>query len=881
MNLRITQLGVTAALLAALTPAVAQQQKSAPPASKPALERRAAVLTSQIEQLRAQGASRKEIASLKQELQSLTSDARFAAARQSGGASSSPSATPSSGAQQLAAPTCGNAPLTTLNFAGTTGPITPPITSAATFTTTVSGLGTVLWDVNLNAAISHTYNSDLEITLTSPAGTTVTVSTGNAGGNDDVFNGTTWDDNVNDPTTDHTYTNLVAAPLLSPEGRFAGFRGEDPNGTWTLTIFDNATFDVGTLNSWSLDITTVAALPATSTTTLTQSPGLAISAVGTPTVVDTQIAGGLPTSLTDVKLYVEITHSWCDDLDIRLTSPAGTTVTVTTDNGGFALFDVYNGSLFDVDSQNTTTDAFYVDFTAMPLMSPEGSFDNFLGQDPNGTWTLTIFDDTGGDGGTLVRWDVALTSTATPATPSAPANFVGTTGAIPDFAPPTVVPTVYTTSVSGSGPYLFDVDLTTFIEDTFPGDLTVTLQSPAGTTVTVSSQNVGDADNVFNGTLWDDNANDPVTTHTYTDNVVASPLSPEGRFSAFRGENPNGVWTMTISDADALDNGNVSSWSIDVSTLTGAPGEALTTVTQSPALAILDVATVSDVMAVSGAGTSLVGMTLYVEIQHTYNADLEVTLTSPAGTIVPVTVNNGDFYADVYNGTLFDPAVLDTVTDHVYIDLVAATPLSPEGAFDNFLAQDPNGNWTLTITDGAGGDVGTLVRWDLNLRTCVGAGSAFCSNGTLGLDHTTGCPCGNTGAPGNGCGHSFDANGANMEASGSISADTVVLHSQFEPVSSFTLMMQHANAGDSIFHDGVLCASNPLIRLRGRSAVAGEAFFPNSNFANDSTTTLSIRGGTFPGSGATMRYAAWYRNASSTFCPPATANVTNGWQITW
>ena len=160
-------------------------------------------------------------------------------------------------------------------------------------------------------------------------------------------------------------------------------------------------------------------------------------------------------------------------------------------------------------------------------------------------------------------------------------------------------------------------------------------------------------------------------------------------------------------------------------------------------------------------------------------------------------------------------------------------------------------------------------------------GNPFCTNGSLGTDHTTGCPCGNTGAAGNGCGHSFDPNGANMSATGSIASDTVVLHSQFEPASSFTLMMQHGNSGDAVFHDGVLCAANPLIRLRGRAAVGGEAFFPNSNFAQDSTTTLSARGGTFPGSGATMRYAAWFRNASTTFCPPATANVSNGWQITW
>ena len=49
----------------------------------------------------------------------------------------------------------------------------------------------------------------------------------------------------------------------------------------------------------------------------------------------------------------------------------------------------------------------------------------------------------------------------------------------------------------------------------------------------------------------------------------------------------------------------------------------------------------------------------------------------------------------------------------------------------------------------------------------------------------------------------------------------------------------------------------------------------------DSSITLSQRGSVTIGSGAVRRYGAWYRNASTTFCPPATANVSNGWIITW
>jgi len=250
-------------------------------------------------------------------------------------------------------------------------------------------------------------------------------------------------------------------------------------------------------------------------------------------------------------------------------------------------------------------------------------------------------------------------------------------------------------------------------------------------------------------------------------------------------------------------------------------------------------------------------------------------------------------YADDYGGfTCPDPAATNTSGAIYRLYNANGTPCSWAGGL---IGGPTPGPFTWDVVNSFGGltsgamDLGTInVMYDADgdgisdaCDTAIPGFEAFCfGDGTL-TDHTTPCPCGNNGAPGNGCGHSFDANGANLSATGTPAVDDVVLHSQFEPASSFTLFMQHGNGGDAVFHDGVLCASNPLIRLRGRAAVAGEAFFPNSNFAQDSTTTLSARGGTFPGSGATMRYAGWFRNASTTFCPPATANVTNGWLIVW
>lgn len=120
----------------------------------------------------------------------------------------------------------------------------------------VSTPNSYLWDLDMTTAITHTFAADLEITLTSPAGTMVVITTDNGGGNDDVFNGTLWDDSAGTPVTDAIFANGVAATPLVPEEAMGAFIGENPNGTWTLSITDDAGLDIGNLNSWSLDVQT-------------------------------------------------------------------------------------------------------------------------------------------------------------------------------------------------------------------------------------------------------------------------------------------------------------------------------------------------------------------------------------------------------------------------------------------------------------------------------------------------------------------------------------------------------------------------------------------------------------------------------------------------
>jgi subtilisin-like proprotein convertase family protein len=190
---------------------------------------------------------------------------------------------------------------------------------------------------------------------------------------------------------------------------------------------------------------------------------------------------------------------------------------------------------------------------------------------------------------------------------------------------------------------------------------------------------------------------------------------------AFFGEDPNGVWTMTVRDDENNDGGTWVSWGLDLFTHASAPAQLTTTVSESPALAIPSPGTLVRTLNVAGLGTTLTKVVLYTEIPHTYNADIDMTLTSPAGTVVMVTSDNGYIYNDGFNGTTWDPEGTDAVTDHSFLGDGVVTPLTPEGPFTAFIGEDPNGVWTLSVTDDRTNDLGSLARWDLTVSSCTGA----------------------------------------------------------------------------------------------------------------------------------------------------------------
>jgi uncharacterized repeat protein (TIGR01451 family) len=323
---------------------------------------------------------------------------------------------------------------TTTNFSNTTsGTIPDNNTIGVSRTISVSGVGNYLWDVDVTINVSHTNPADLDIWLTSPAGTVVTLTTDNGGNNDNVFQGTTFDDDAdpgNNTTSnpssslrvnDTSYVNNVVKALLTPEEPLAAFVGENPNGNWTLTVADDQNGTTGTLNSWSISVTHLNGTVVTTSSTFSNTTAQTISSSGTPTVTSNIAASGLSNVITKVTVTTNILHTRADNLDIAVLSPAGTYVTLTTDNGG-ANDNVFAGTVWDDDadpdnntrvnagSSNRVADTSYANNVVEATLTPEEPLGAFIGETPNGTWSLIIADDANGDGGSLASWSITITT---------------------------------------------------------------------------------------------------------------------------------------------------------------------------------------------------------------------------------------------------------------------------------------------------------------------------------------------------------------------------------------------------------------------------------------------------------------------------------------
>lgn len=160
--------------------------------------------------------------------------------------------------------TCGNSPfgparsfttvsITCTTLVSTDVPvfITPNDSVTVYSTLNIPAIG-ILSDVNVASLVgTHDWMSDLAFTLISPTGTEVILMAGLCGDLDDFD--ILFDDQAAAPhgTIPCPPTN---GSTYQPNEALAAFNGENPQGTWTLRIFDYFAADGGSLDDWSLEI---------------------------------------------------------------------------------------------------------------------------------------------------------------------------------------------------------------------------------------------------------------------------------------------------------------------------------------------------------------------------------------------------------------------------------------------------------------------------------------------------------------------------------------------------------------------------------------------------------------------------------------------------
>jgi subtilisin-like proprotein convertase family protein len=146
--------------------------------------------------------------------------------------------------QTFAAETMTLIPVTTLEFENST-PVSIPDNDPAGIASLieVSSQGT-LSSVSVRADISHYSINNLVVTLTSPAGTSVTLHNRSGGTADNIVG--SWPDKL-----------AVDGP-----GSLADFADEGIAGTWTLNVSDRQFGATGTLNSWGLTMSVATSTPS-------------------------------------------------------------------------------------------------------------------------------------------------------------------------------------------------------------------------------------------------------------------------------------------------------------------------------------------------------------------------------------------------------------------------------------------------------------------------------------------------------------------------------------------------------------------------------------------------------------------------------------------
>ena len=425
---------------------------------------------------------------------------------------------------------------------------------------------------------------------------------------------------------------------------------------------------------------------------------------------------------TSVSVAVDISHTYRGDLVIDLIAPDDTSQTLHSRTGGSAN---------DIDR------------TYAP---------DFDGTGIAGNWTLRVSDRAGGDVGTLNGWTLTIDhgtagSPVTGLAGSGDAYLVTVSAArdgtynldlvssghgITDAAnnqlsspTPTGADHTYTVSATvtdSTAPTLASIERSdpsgeltpastlvfevTFSEavqnvdaddfelsDTGAGSITVSAVSGDTYNATVAVNTDGTFNlNIAGGHNIEDLAGTGLSSVTPTgadQSYTVDRTAPA--VTSIVGNDPSGeltsestlVFAVTFSeDVTGVD---LSDFALSPGSTGGGSAPGQFTQTSEPATRIADRSTIQDVITVDRSGTAT-SVSVAVDISHTYRGDLVIDLIAPDDTVQVLHSRTGGSANDI---------------DRTYAPGFDGTGIA--------------GNWTLRVSDRAGGDVGTLNGWTLTI----------------------------------------------------------------------------------------------------------------------------------------------------------------------
>jgi len=223
----------------------------------------------------------------------------------------------------------------------------------------VCGEAFAVGTITVRVDITHTYIGDLQVTLISPAGTSVVLHNRAGGSANDL----------------HAEFDSRTVPGL------LALAGEPVTGEWGLHVQDLAFVDRGRLQSWSLDITG----NQDAAIVVEEHPGVVI-----PDNIQPGIERSLSVSeagqLDSIEVELDITHTYIGDLVVELISPDNTSVLLHNRSGG-------------------SSDNLIKTYTMLNTASLQA----MRGVPIQGDWQLKVSDRAGLDQGKLNRWGLKIT----------------------------------------------------------------------------------------------------------------------------------------------------------------------------------------------------------------------------------------------------------------------------------------------------------------------------------------------------------------------------------------------------------------------------------------------------------------------------------------